>query len=69
MTEWIQHYDIYRAIRANDNAASVSDIALHIGRSENGVRSNVRQLVKLGNLVELGVSKTGARCYGIPEGK
>ena len=69
MTEWPQLDDIHRAIRAHDGAASVAEIAAHIGRSETGVRSNVRQAVRRGHLVELGRSKTGARCYGIPEGK
>ena len=69
MTEWIKSGDIWKAIRAYDGAASVAEIAAHIGRSETGVRSNVRQAVRRGHLVELGRSKTGARCYGIPEGK
>ena len=33
------------------------------------IRANVRSMVETGRLVPLGVSKTGARCYGIPEGK
>ena len=69
MTEWIESDDIWRAIRAYDGAASVAEIAAHTGRSKSGVRSNVRQAVRRGGLVELGVSSTGARCYGIPEGK
>ena len=69
MTEWIKSGDIWKAIRAYDGAASVAEIAAHIGRSETGVRSNVRQAVRRGHLVELGRSKTGACCYGIPEGK
>ena len=69
MTEWIESDDIWRAIRAYDGAASVAEIAAHTGRSKTGVRNNVRQAVRRGHLVELGVSSTGARCYGIPEGK
>ena len=69
MTEWIMRDDIWQAIRAYGGAASVAEIAAHIGRSETGVRNNVRQAVRRGHLVELGVSSTGARCYGIPEGK
>ena len=65
MTEWIKRDDIWKAIRAHDGAASVAEIAAHIGRSETGVRNNVRQAVRQGHLVELGVSSTGARCYGI----
>ena len=65
MTEWTKRDDIWKAIRAHDGAASVAEIAAHIGRSETGVRSNVRQAVRRGHLVELGVSSTGARCYGI----
>ena len=65
MTEWIKSDDIWKAIRAYDGAASVAEIAVHIGRSETGVRSNVRQAVRRGHLAELGVSSTGACCYGI----
>ena len=65
MTEWIKSDDIWEAIRAQEGAASVAEIAAHIGRSKSGVRDNVRQAVRRGHLVELGVSKTGARCYGI----
>ena len=65
MTEWPQLDDIHRAIRAHDGAASVAEIAAHTGRSKSGVRNNVRQSVRRGGLVELGVSSTGARCYGI----
>ena len=65
MTEWIKRDDIWKAIRAYDGAASVAEIAAHIGRSETGVRNNVRQAVRRGHLVELGVSSTGACCYGI----
>ena len=65
MTEWIMRDDIWQAIRAYGGAASVAEIAAHIGRSETGVRNNVRQAVRQGHLVELGVSSTGARCYGI----
>ena len=69
MTEWIKSDDIWEAIRARGGAASVAEIAAHIGRSKTGVRNNVRQAVCRGHLVELGVSSTGARCYGMPEGK
>ena len=65
MTEWIMRDDIWQAIRAYGGAASVAEIAAHIGRSETGVRNNVRQAVRQGHLVELGESSTGARCYGI----
>ena len=65
MTEWISSDDIWNAIRAYGGAASVAEIAAHIGRSKTGVRSNVRQAVRRGHLVELGVSSTGACCYGI----
>ena len=65
MTEWIYHADIYRAIRAHDGAASVPDIARYLERSQTGVRNVVRQSVDRGWLVELGMSSTGARCYGI----
>lgn len=65
MTEWIKSDDIWEAIRARGGAASVAEIAAHIGRSETGVRNNVRQAVRRGHLVKLGVSSTGARCYGI----
>lgn len=63
MTEWIKNDDIWRAIRAYGGAASVAEIAAHIGRSKSGVRNNVRQAVRRGHLVELGVSSTAARCY------
>ena len=69
MTGWIKRDDIWNAIRAYGGAASVAEIAARIGRSETGVRNNVMQAVRRGHLVELGVSSTGARCYGIPEGK
>lgn len=65
MTEWIKSDEIWKAIRAYDGAASVAEIAAHIGRSETGVRSNVRHAVRRGHLVELGMSSTGACCYGI----
>ena len=65
MTEWISSDDIWNAIRAYGGAASVAEIAAHIGRSETGVRNNVKQAVRRGHLVELGVSSTGARCYSI----
>ena len=65
MTEWIEIDDIWRAIRAHDGAASVAEIAAHTGWSKTGIRNNVRQAVSRGHLVELGVSSTGARCYGI----
>lgn len=65
MTGWIKRDDIWQAIRAHGGAASVAEIAAHIGRSKTGVRNNVRQAVLRGHLVELGRSKTGARCYGI----
>lgn len=65
MTEWISSDDIWNAIRAYGGGASVAEIAAHIGRSKTGVRNNVMQAVRRGHLVELGVSSTGARCYGI----
>ena len=65
MTEWIMNDDIWGAIRAHGGAASVAEIAAHIGRSKTGVRNNVRQAVSRGHLVGLGRSKTGACCYGI----
>ena len=65
MTEWIKSGDIWKAIRAYDGAASVAEIAAHTGRSKSGIRNNVRQAVHRGHLVELGVSSTGACCYGI----
>ena len=65
MTGWISRDDIWQAIRAHDGAASVAEIAANIGRSETGVRNNVRQAVRQGHLVEFGVSSTGACCYGI----
>ena len=64
MTEWIGIDDIWRAIRTHDGAASVAEIAAHTGWSKSGIRNNVRQAVRRGHLVELGVSSTGARCYG-----
>ena len=49
MTEWISSDDIWQAIRAHGGAASVAEIAAHIGRSETGVRNNVRQAVRRGH--------------------
>ena len=69
MTEWPQLDDIHRAIRTHDGAASAPDIAHHLGKAETGIRNVIRAAVPRGRLVELGRSKTGARCYGIPEGK
>ena len=65
MTGWISRDDIWQAIRAHGGAASVAEIAANIGRSETGVRNNVRQAVRQGHLVEFGVSSTGACCFGI----
>ena len=69
MTEWIKSDDIWEAIRARGGAASAPDIARHRGKAETGIRNVIRAAVPRGRLVELGRSKTGARCYGIPEGK
>ena len=66
---WINQDDIKAAIRAYDGSASVSEIAAHIHKSTPAIRANVRSMVETGRLVPLGVSKTGARCYGFPEGK
>ena len=68
-SRWIDQDEIKAAIRANDGAASAPEIAAHIGRSTQAVRSNLAVMVKAGRLVELGVSATGARCYGIPNDK
>ena len=66
---WINQDDIKAAIRANDGSASVPEIAAHIHKSTPAIRANVRSMVETERLVPLGVSKTGARCYGFPEGK
>ena len=65
MTEWPQLDDIHRAIRAHDGAASAPDIARHLGKAPTGIGRIIRQALTRGRLVELGRSKTGARCYGI----
>ena len=65
MTEWIKRDDRHRASRAHDGAASAPEIAHHRGKAETGIRNVIRAAVPRGRLVELGRSKTGARCYGI----
>lgn len=69
MAEWPQLDDIHRAIRAHDGAASAPEIARHLGKAPTGIGRITRQALTRGRLTELGVSKTCARCYGIPEGK
>lgn len=64
MTEWPQLDNIWKAIRAYGGAATVAEIAEHTGRSKPDVRNSVTQAVR-GHLIELGVSSTGACCYGI----
>lgn len=68
-SRWIDQDEIKAAIRANDAAASAPEIAAHIGRSTQAVRSNIAVMVKAGRLVELGFTSTGARCYGIHDEK
>ena len=57
--------DIKRAIREKGGAASAPEIAAHIHRSTQATRTNLSAMVESGQLVELGFSSTGARCYGV----
>lgn len=67
---WINQGDIIRVIKRSDGAASVPEIADAIGKSTTAVRANVSVMVQAGQLVELGVALTGARCYGLgPRGE
>ena len=67
--QWISTNAILDAVDYYDGAASIGDIAVRVGRSETGIRNNVRVLVERGDLVPLGVTSSGARCYGRPEAK
>lgn len=67
--QWIGTNDILAAVDYYDGAASVGDIAVRVGRSETGVRNHVRALVERGDLVPLGYTSSGARCYGHPKAK
>lgn len=56
---------ITRAIQRYEGAATISEIASIVGLSQSTVRKGVQALVRSGSLVELGVSATGGRCYGV----
>ena len=66
--QWISTNDILAAVDHYDGAASIGDIAVRVGRSETGIRHHVMVLVERGELVPLGYTSSGARCYGRPEG-
>lgn len=61
-----EHDKATAAVRAYDGAISVPELALVMRVTHARARTITRNMVDAGQWVPLGVTLTGARCYGPP---